>query len=113
MRVTHIVLFRYLEGTTAAQAADVADRFRAFAWTARDGAPYIRSVTGGTQASPERAGHGFEHGFVVEFASAADRDYYLGRPFLAEEAPYDREHDAFKEFVRPFLADVLVFDFEH
>lgn len=72
--VVHIVLFRYLASTTEEQRADVSRRFHALADSERDGARYIRSIRGGPQRSPEEAGHGFDAGFVVEFASLDDRD---------------------------------------
>ncbi|RAQ43945.1 stress responsive A/B barrel domain protein [Aspergillus flavus] len=39
--------------------------------------PYIRTSSGGIDDSPEGIQHGITHAFVVEFASAADRDYYV------------------------------------
>jgi Stress responsive A/B Barrel Domain len=109
--VTHIVLFHYRDATTPKQVAEVARRFRALALTERHGAPYILSITDGAQNSPENAGHGFEHAFVVEFASLDDRRYYVGQPFVSDGEPFDRAHDDFKGWVAPLLADVLVFDF--
>lgn len=105
----HIVLFRFRADTTTAQRADVQGRFLALADGERDGRRYIRSIRSGPQASPEGAGHGFDVGFVVEFASEGDRNFYLGRPFVGDAA-FDVPHDAFKAFVGPLVEDVLVFD---
>lgn len=107
--LVHIVLFRFAASTTAEQRADVQRRFQALAEAERDGRRYIRSIRSGPQISPEGAGHGFDAGFVVEFASEGDRNFYLGRPFVGDAA-YDGPHDAFKAFVGSLVEDVLVFD---
>jgi len=112
--VVHVVLFRLRDGATDADRAEVDRRFRALAATERDGRRYIRRIRSGPQISPEGVGHGFELGFVAEFASEGDRNWYLGRPFVADGADFDPEHDAFKQFVGPLIAsedDVLAFDF--
>jgi hypothetical protein len=113
--VVHIVLFRLKDGTTADERAELERRFRALADTVRDGRRYIRSIRSGAQFSPEGAGHGYELGFVVEFESEGDRNYYLGRPFVGEGVPVDEQHDAFKAFagrhIQPGGDGVLVFDF--
>jgi hypothetical protein len=111
--LVHIVLFRLRDDATDEDRREVDRRFRALADSERDGRRYIRSIRSGPQISPEGAGHGFELGFVVEFGSEGDRNWYLGRPFVAEGADFDEEHDAFKAFVGPLLAPeggALVFD---
>jgi hypothetical protein len=111
--LVHVVLFRLREDATDDDRREVDRRFRALADTERDGRRYIRRIRSGPQISPEGHGHGYELGFVVEFGSEGDRNHYLGRPFVAEDAAFDQEHDAFKRFVGPLLADedgVLVFD---
>jgi hypothetical protein len=112
--LVHIVLFRLHDGATDADRREVDRRFRALADTERDGRRYIRRIRSGPQVSPEGKARGLELGFVVEFESEGDRNWYLGRPFVAEDADFDLEHDAFKQFVGPLLAKddgVLVFDF--
>jgi hypothetical protein len=112
--LVHVVLFRLREDATDADRREVDRRFRALADTERDGRKYIRRIRSGPQISPEGHARGLELGFVVEFDSEGDRNYYLGRPFVAEDADFDLEHDAFKQFVGPLLAagdGVLVFDF--
>ena len=111
--LVHIVLFRLRDDATDADRREVDRRFRALADTERDGRRYIRRIRSGPQISPEGQGHGYQLGFVVEFDSEGDRNWYLGRPFVAEDADFDPEHDAFKQFVGPLLAPeggVLVFD---
>ena len=107
--VVHIVLFRFRATASREDRAEVQRRFLALADAERDGRRYIRSIRSGPQVSPEGAGHGFDIGFVVEFASEGDRNFYLGRPFVGD-APYDLPHDAFKASVGGFVEDVLVFD---
>ncbi|MCJ1466406.1 hypothetical protein MMC07_005025 [Pseudocyphellaria aurata] len=64
--------------------------------------PYIRSLTGGIDNSIENAQQGTTHGFIVEFDSVADRDYY-------------RDKDpAFQKFASDIGADfniVIVLDY--
>ena len=115
--VKHIVLFRFKPQVTAEQAHDVVRRFLDLSSTPReDGNPYIVSIAGGAQISSEEGNHEFEYGFIVEFSSLGDRNYYLGRPIVTDERFYDSRHDDFKVFVGPLLRDgadgVLVFDFQ-
>jgi len=112
--VRHIVLFRYRDGTTEKQREEIRRRFTALAMQAkRDGKPYIISIETGKQSSGEGVDGGFEEAFVVTFRSEGDRNYYVGTPVVENAAFYDPEHQKFKEFVGPFLAEngVLVFDF--
>ena len=111
--VEHIVLFRFKEDVTDAQIQEVTERFVALETSERNGKPYILDIQYGTQNSKEGVARGYELGFIVSFKTLEDRDFYVGRPFI-EGDDYDLEHDAFKEFVGPLLAEengVLVFDF--
>lgn len=110
--VVHIVLFRYRPEVSPAERQEVADRFLALSATPRDGNPYIVSIVGGPPRGGEGADGGFEHGFVVTFASEGDRNYYVGEPVFADERHLDPVHAEFKRFVGPLLASdgVLVFD---
>jgi hypothetical protein len=111
--VTHIVLFRYREDCGPQERAEVERRFRDLQAARRDGRAFIRSIRAGGQISPEAGAGDFDAGFVVEFASEGDRNYYLGRPFVTDPDCFDPAHDAFKEFVGPLLAPggALIFDF--
>ena len=79
---------------------------------------YIVSGTGGVDNSPEGqqvrwspsvifcvdvAQGGFTHGFVVEFASKEDRDYYVSK---------DPVHQEFVKKNSPSFDDVRVIDYE-
>jgi len=109
--VVHIVLFRFLPSVEASTKAEVERRFRALeSEPDPDRGRYIVSIDAGEQASGEGAAHGYELGFVVRFASEGDRNYYVGTPVQPDPAFYDRAHAAFKEFVGPLIADVLVYD---
>ncbi|MCU1636854.1 MAG: Stress responsive Barrel Domain-containing protein [Cryobacterium sp.] len=114
--VRHIVLFRYIPSVSEAEKAEIERRFMALQSGARpDGRPYIWSIESGAQSSAEGAHHGFDHGFIVTFESAGDRNYYVGRPLVNDPRYYDALHDEFKSFVGPHLVPgpegVLVFDF--
>ena len=111
--VEHIVLFRFKEEVSDADVQEVVDRFVALEASVRDGEPYILDIQYGTQNSVEGVARGYEVGFIVSFKNLDDRDFYVGKPFIDGD-DYDREHDAFKAFVGPLLAEengVLVFDF--
>ena len=115
--IHHIVLFRFASTTTAGQRHNAQSRFRELVFSPHpDGTgPYIVSIAAGAQSSGEDAGHGFELGFVLRFASEGDRNFYVGEPLVTDPAHFDHLHAAFKGFVGPLLegggAGVLVFDF--
>ena len=46
---------------------------------------------------------GLTHGFVVQFTSKEDRDYYVNQ---------DPAHEAFKSTAGPFIEKAVVFDFQ-
>ncbi|WP_286343848.1 Dabb family protein [Frondihabitans sucicola] len=109
--VVHVVLFRFRPEVDQRAKDEVEHRFRRLQSEpdAERGA-YILSIEAGTQASGEGAGGGFELGFVVRFASEGDRNYYVGAPVQTDPALFDPAHAAFKEFVGPLIANVLVYD---
>ncbi|WP_011579529.1 MULTISPECIES: Dabb family protein [Chelativorans] len=113
--IRHIVLFRYKAGTTENQREEIRIRFMDLAKSAtRNGKPYIVLIESGKQSSGEGVAGGFEEAFVVTFSSEGDRNYYVGAPVVKETRYFDPQHQKFKEFVGPYLADggVLVFDFK-
>ena len=111
-RVLHVVLLRYRADVPDATRQEVVARFLALAETERDGTPYIESIVGGLPGGGDGAEAGFEQGFVVTFASAGDRNYYVGEPVISDSRFFDPVHADFKGFVGPLLAPggVLVFD---
>ncbi|HKG50164.1 MAG TPA: Dabb family protein [Actinomycetales bacterium] len=113
--IRHVVLFRYRDDVTPEQKQEVLRRFLLLADSPRpDGGTYVLSIEAGPQGSGEDAGHGFEHGVVVSFASEGDRNYYVGEPVVDDPRFFDAEHAAFKRFVGPLLDEgspgLLVFD---
>ncbi|MBS1015664.1 Dabb family protein [Acetobacter persici] len=111
--VRHMVMFAFRPGTTAAQRAEVTRRFVALTTLSRrpDGKAVVASLETGAQSSGENADLGLEQGYLVTFASEGDRNFYVGRPIVAEAGHFDPAHDAFKTFAGPYLARVVVFDF--
>ncbi|TPF73880.1 Dabb family protein [Brucella gallinifaecis] len=113
--IQHIVLFKYKKSVTSAQIQEVRRRFLALKTEAkRNGMPYIQQIEAGAQNSGEGADKGFQEGFIVTFLSEGDRNYYVGSPVVTDPKFYDQEHQKFKTFVGPLLANkdgVLVFDF--
>ncbi|KAB8216994.1 hypothetical protein BDV33DRAFT_206775 [Aspergillus novoparasiticus] len=80
MPITHIVLFQFKAGTSPEIIKDICSRMLGLKDNCLHPSsqkPYIRTSSGGIDDSPEGIQHGITHAFVVEFASAADRDYYV------------------------------------
>ncbi|EAU38715.1 conserved hypothetical protein [Aspergillus terreus NIH2624] len=97
MPLTHIVLFQFKADTPPEVVKDVCSRMLALKDKCIHPAsqkPYIKSSSGGVDNSPEGMQGGITHAFVVEYDSAADRDYYVN------------EDPAHREFVQS-LGDVL------
>jgi hypothetical protein len=110
----HIVLIRFRPTALVAEAEEVVRRFLALGHECvRDGEPYIESIETGPQLSIEGAGEGFDRAFLLTFSSEGDLNYYLGRPAVEAPGSFDPAHDAFKEFVGPFVdtAGIVAFDF--
>ncbi|GES58794.1 stress responsive A/B barrel domain protein [Aspergillus terreus] len=91
MSITHIVLFQFKADTPPEVVKDICSRMLAL----KDKCihpvsqqPYIKFSLGGVDNSPEGLQNGITHAFVGEFASAADRDYYV------------KEDPAHQEFVK-------------
>ncbi|GMK59357.1 hypothetical protein CspeluHIS016_0703720 [Cutaneotrichosporon spelunceum] len=67
------------------------------------GKPYIRSVVGGKQSSPEGKDGGMQVVFLLEFENQADADYYIFD---------DPAHTAFKDAIGALgVEGVTVLDF--
>lgn len=114
--VQHIVLFAYRDSVSPKKIMEVRERFLALKHLSkRNGKPYILDIQAGAQNSGEGVAHGFQEGFIVSFRSEGDRNYYVGSPVVTDPRFFDPEHEKFKEFVGPLLAEkdgVLVFDFD-
>ncbi|KAJ4297522.1 hypothetical protein N0V90_005414 [Kalmusia sp. IMI 367209] len=123
MSVLHLVFFAWKPTVSQEKIAEALDRLvlleeKCIHPTSKK--PYIKSFKAGANNSPEGLAvftpclyrdhprliltqDPCTHGFVVEFESAEDRDYY---------AANDPAHDEFKKFAGELLANVKVLDFE-
>ena len=105
MSVTHTVLFQFKAGTTAEQIKDACSHFLTLKQKCvhpETQSAYILSLKGGKDISIEGLQNGITHGFVAEFASTADRDYYVQK---------DPAHRAYVEGLLPILEKGIVVDF--
>lgn len=93
----HIVLFKFKDGTAAADIKKVEDNFRALPSKIKE----IKSLEWGINNSPESLNQGFTHCFFVTFSTEKDRAVYLPHP----------AHKAFGEVLHPYLDKVLVLDY--
>ncbi|KAF8178555.1 hypothetical protein K438DRAFT_1726133 [Mycena galopus ATCC 62051] len=64
--------------------------------------PCIKSLTGGKDNSTEGLQNGIQYAFVVEFESAADRDYYVVT---------DPTHKAFVKSIAAIMQKAIVVDY--
>ncbi|KAK3948185.1 stress responsive A/B barrel domain-containing protein [Pseudoneurospora amorphoporcata] len=102
--ITHIVLFKFKASAGADKISTISNRFLELKEQCVTMAqqPYIRKISGGRDNSPEGLQGGLTHAFVVEFESAAERDYYVN---------LDPIHQSFKKDIEPFVEKVTVVDF--
>ncbi|KAF2194464.1 hypothetical protein K469DRAFT_705922 [Zopfia rhizophila CBS 207.26] len=102
--ITHIVLFKYKSNITW---SDFQHHFHEFSALQEKclhpstNAPYMLSLRMGQNNSWEPYSKGMTHGFVLEFVSQADLDYYLFE---------DPVHRAFSEKALPLIEDSVVVD---
>jgi hypothetical protein len=96
--VTHVVLIKPKPDAKPKQFDELKRQLAGLV----DLIPGLKNVAWGPNTSPEGKGLGFDHGFIMEFGSATDRDIYLPPP----------AHRAVSPFIRAVADDVLVFDLE-
>ncbi|KAF4861783.1 hypothetical protein CGCSCA1_v014844 [Colletotrichum siamense] len=80
MSVTHIVMFQFGRNASNSDIQSACRNMLALKEQCLHPVtrqPYIKSVSGGEDNSPEGNQGGITHAFVVEFASVEDRDYYV------------------------------------
>ena len=94
----HIVLIRAREGTTVDQVEEAFLQLGALVGVF----PGLRGFSGGLNNSPEGKAQGYTHGFIMTFDDAAARDAYL---------PHS-EHQRVITYLRPWVQEVLVLDYE-
>jgi len=95
--IRHIVLLRFKPETPPGEVAACMTAFAALPSKIAG----ITAFESGADISPEGLAKGFSHVAVVTFADAAARDAYLPHP----------AHEAFVAQLKPWLDDVLVFDY--
>lgn len=93
----HVVLFKFKDGSSAADIKKIEDAFRALPSKISQ----IKDFEWGTNNSPEQLEQGFTHCFIVSFANEKDRAVYLPHP----------AHLGFVEVLKPKLDKVLVIDY--
>jgi hypothetical protein len=96
--VKHIVLCSFRDDLTAEERDEIIAEFASL----RESVSWVRALEHGPNVSPEALNDGFTYCFVVDFASAADRDAYLVDPV----------HATFAARFGPSLSKILVVDFE-
>lgn len=74
--ISHVVLVSWKAGSGLRAEESVRPAIRGFVGTI----PGVLAVVEGHSSSPEGLENGYDYGFVVTFASAADRDAYLDDP---------------------------------
>ncbi|KAJ6037096.1 hypothetical protein N7540_001375 [Penicillium herquei] len=80
MAIIHIVLFQFKPGIESHIINDTCKRMLELKENCLHPVsqkPYIETSSGGLDNSPEGIQDGKTHAFVVEFANAPDRDYYV------------------------------------
>lgn len=93
----HVVLFKFKDGSSAADVKKVEDAFRELPSKVKE----VKDFEWGTNNSPESLNQGFTHCFFVSFETEKDREVYLPHP----------AHKAFVEVLKPHLDKVLVIDY--
>ncbi|KAK4234244.1 hypothetical protein C8A03DRAFT_37984 [Achaetomium macrosporum] len=105
MSVTHTVLFRFKSDVNPDEVKAACARFLSLKNTCirpASNVAYIKSLKGGKDNSPEGLQNGITHGFVVEFDSVEDRDYYVSK---------DPSHLAFVASIDGLVEKAVVVDF--
>ncbi|KAK3315876.1 hypothetical protein B0H66DRAFT_559925 [Apodospora peruviana] len=105
MTLTHTVLFQFKADANRDDVKAACTRFLALQQNClhpTTQTPYIISLKGGKDNSPEGLQNGITHGFVVGFATAEDRDYYVAK---------DPAHLAFVKSIDGLVEKATVVDF--
>ncbi|KAL7913867.1 hypothetical protein GGI35DRAFT_438815 [Trichoderma velutinum] len=106
MAIIHLVLVSFKADATPEAIADANAGLLALkdkCLHATTKTPYIKSITGGTNNSPEGHNNGLTHGFSIEFNSFDDRAYYLKE---------DPAHLGLVAKLVPIIEKLTVFDYE-
>jgi hypothetical protein len=103
--ITHIVLFKYRADISWTGFESHFASFMALKTTSLNlaGEPLIKSLRAGKNRSWESYSKGMTHGFVLEFASQEDLDYYITQ---------EPVHAAFSKAALPLIEDSVVVDIQ-
>ncbi|KAG8626966.1 hypothetical protein KVT40_005911 [Elsinoe batatas] len=105
MAVIHIVLFEFNSAASDEDVTAACQRMLALKDKCkhpRTGQPYVKSYGGGRDNSPEGLQGGSTHGFVFEFDSEEDRNYYVKE---------DPAHLEFVASIKDLVSGARVVDF--
>ncbi|KAL6907055.1 stress responsive A/B barrel domain-containing protein [Trichoderma evansii] len=105
MSITHLILVAFKPEAEAEAVKKVCSDLLALkdnCLTADTKTPYIKSITGGINSSPEGFTNGYTYGFVVEFNSAEDRDYYVKQ---------DAAHRSLVDGALPYIQQLCIVDY--
>ncbi|KAF7553319.1 hypothetical protein G7Z17_g3718 [Cylindrodendrum hubeiense] len=105
MSITHTVLFQFKADTKREDVKAACAQFLSLKTDClhpSTNSAYITSLKGGQDNSPEGLQNGITHGFVVEFSTAEDRDYYVKT---------DPAHQAFIKTIGALVDKAIVVDF--
>ncbi|KAL7896515.1 stress responsive A/B barrel domain-containing protein [Trichoderma sp. SZMC 28014] len=105
MSITHLILVAFKPEADAEAVKKVCSGLLALkdnCLTADTQTPYIKSITGGINNSPEGLTNGYTYGFVAEFNSAEDRDYYFKQ---------DIAHRSLVDGARPYIQQLCIVDY--
>lgn len=96
--ITHIVLFKFKSTTTAADIATCFQKLDDLKQTMPD----ILTYTQSQYQSNEGLNQGFDHGFIMTFASEKERDAYLVHPDHVKVAQFIQQYLDFPQGVIAF-----------
>ncbi|EPE06418.1 stress responsive a b barrel domain protein [Ophiostoma piceae UAMH 11346] len=107
MSITHVVLLHFKSALALKEVKDISERFLELEKTCihpSTNKPYIIDARGGKDLSlnPPWAS-GPTHGFVFEFASLEDREYYVSK---------DPAHLAFVTDIKLVMEKITIVDFK-
>lgn len=98
MSVKHVVMFKFKDETPQQKVDELIAEYRALPAKIE----LMKGFEWGPDISVEGQAHGFTHCFIATFDSVVGRDAYI---------PHEA-HQAYVEGLLPYLADILVVDFE-
>ncbi|EHA56141.1 hypothetical protein MCOR02_005959 [Pyricularia oryzae] len=105
MTVKHIVLFQFKADARPEAIQEVCSNMVALKDNCLHPAsqmPYIKSMSGGKDNSPENLQNGIQYAFVAEFESLEDRDYYVAK---------DPTHQSFVKNAGQIIEKAIVVDY--